>query len=153
MINFYFILLNLLNRFDGILGMSMHKAAHPSGSVGSSNPCHLRGWRLHHHVDGVCHVVCAFCVDSDSWLVSRTCRMYILEVSQSGPPRLVPYQTLVPFRIPAESSQNVPPSFKEGTTGLLRGIGLLVAHATQSRGWDEFFGGFNPNLFDGIWIE
>ena len=66
MINFYFILLNLLNRFDGILGMSMHKAAHPSGSVGSSNPCHLRGWRLHHHVDGVCHVVCAFCVDSDS---------------------------------------------------------------------------------------
>ena len=34
--------------------------------------------------------------------------------------------TLVPFGIPAESSRNVPPSFKEGTTGLLRGIGLLV---------------------------
>ncbi len=77
--------------------------------------------------------------------------MYILEVSQSGPPRLAPYRALVPFGIPAESSRNVPPSFKEGTTGLLRGTaGLLVAHATRSRGWDEFFGGFNPRLFDGI---
>ena len=32
-----------------------------------------------------------FCVVSDSWLVSRTHRTYILEVSQSEPPRLAPY--------------------------------------------------------------
>ena len=34
----------------------MRKAAHPSGGVGSSNPRRLRGWRLHHHGDGVCQV-------------------------------------------------------------------------------------------------
>ena len=52
-INFYFNLLNLLNCFNGILGKIMRKAAHPSGSVGSSNPRRLRGLRLHHHGDGV----------------------------------------------------------------------------------------------------
>ena len=72
--------------------MNMGKAAHPSGSMGSSNPRRLRGERLHHHGDGVCHVVCAFWTVSDSWLVSCTRRMYILEVLQSEPPRLAPYQ-------------------------------------------------------------
>ena len=56
--------------------------------MGSSNPRCWRGERLHHHVDGVFHVVCAFCVVSDSWLVSSTCCTYILEVLQSGPPGL-----------------------------------------------------------------
>ena len=42
---------------------------------------------------------------------------------------------------------------KEGTSGLLCGTGLLGAYATQPCGWDEFFGGFNPHLFDGIWTE
>ena len=69
----------------------MRKAAHPSGGMGSSNPRRWRGERLHHHGDVVCHVVCAFCAVSDSLLVSRTRRTYILEVSQSSPPRLPPY--------------------------------------------------------------
>jgi hypothetical protein len=43
--------MNLLNRFDGVLGKIMRKAAHPSGGVGSSDPRRLRGWRLHHHGD------------------------------------------------------------------------------------------------------
>jgi hypothetical protein len=38
----------------------MHKAAHPSGGMGSSNPRHWRGERLQHHGDVVCHGVCAF---------------------------------------------------------------------------------------------
>jgi hypothetical protein len=49
-----FNLLNLLNHFDSFLVKIMHKAAHPSGGVGSSNPHRLRGWRLLHHGDGVC---------------------------------------------------------------------------------------------------
>ena len=59
----------------------VHQIHAAAGASGSTN-----------HGDGVCHVVCAFCVVSDSWLVSCTCCMYILEVSQSGPPRLAPYQ-------------------------------------------------------------
>jgi len=43
--------LNLLNRFDGGIETSMRKAAHPSGSVGSSNPRRWRGERLHNHGD------------------------------------------------------------------------------------------------------
>ncbi len=39
----------------------MHKAARPSGGVGSSNPHHWRGKRLHHHGD-VCCVVLWLCV-------------------------------------------------------------------------------------------
>jgi hypothetical protein len=66
LINFYINFLNLLNRFDGSIGTSMRKDAHPSGGVGSSNPCRWRGERLHHHGDGVCHVVCAICAVSDS---------------------------------------------------------------------------------------
>jgi hypothetical protein len=54
LIIFYINLLNLLNRFDGSIGTSMRKAAHPSGGVGSSNPRRQRAWRLHHHGDGVC---------------------------------------------------------------------------------------------------
>jgi hypothetical protein len=45
---------HLLNRFDSFLGKIMRKATHPSGGLGSSNPRRLRGWRLHHHGDGVC---------------------------------------------------------------------------------------------------
>ncbi len=36
-------------------------------------------------------VICAFCVSFDSWLVSRTCPTYVLEVLQSVPSKLVPY--------------------------------------------------------------
>jgi hypothetical protein len=32
----------------------MHKDAGPFGGVDSSNPHCQRGWRLHHHGDGVC---------------------------------------------------------------------------------------------------
>jgi hypothetical protein len=46
--------LNLLNRFDGGIGTSMRKAAHPLGGVGSSNPRRWRGERFHHHGGGVC---------------------------------------------------------------------------------------------------
>ena len=53
LINFYFDLLNLLNRFDGGIGTNMRKAAHPSGGMGSSNLRRWRGERLHHHGDGV----------------------------------------------------------------------------------------------------
>jgi hypothetical protein len=49
--NFYINLLNLLNCFDGGIGTSMRKAAHPSGGVDSSNPRRWRGERLHHHGD------------------------------------------------------------------------------------------------------
>ena len=54
LMNFYINLLNPLNRFDGGIGTSMRKAAHPSGGVSSSNPCRWRGERLHNHGDGVC---------------------------------------------------------------------------------------------------
>jgi hypothetical protein len=54
LINFYLNLMNLLNCFDGGLGTNMHKAAHPSGGMSSSNPRHWRGKQLQHHVDGVC---------------------------------------------------------------------------------------------------
>ena len=50
-INFYFNLLNLLNRFDGGNGTNMRKAAHPSGGMGSSKPRHWRGERLQHYGD------------------------------------------------------------------------------------------------------
>jgi hypothetical protein len=54
----------------------MRKAAHLSGGMGSSNPRRWRGDRLHHHGDGVCHVVCAFVRfltrDSSDVLVVRT---------------------------------------------------------------------------------
>jgi len=53
LIIFYINLLNLLNRFNGGIGTSMRKAAHPSGGVGSSNSRRWRGERLHHHGDGV----------------------------------------------------------------------------------------------------
>jgi len=56
----------LLNRFGSGLGTNMRKAVHPSGGMGSSNPRRWRGERHQHHGDVVCHVVCAFCVVSDS---------------------------------------------------------------------------------------
>jgi hypothetical protein len=39
---------NLFNRFNGDIGTNMRKATHPSGGMGSSNPCRWRGERLHH---------------------------------------------------------------------------------------------------------
>jgi hypothetical protein len=42
----------------------MRKAVHPFDGVGSSNSHSLRGEWLCHHGDGVCKVVCAFCVVS-----------------------------------------------------------------------------------------
>ncbi len=59
-INFYIYVLNLLNSFDGGIGTNMRKAAHPSGSMGSSNPRRWRGELLHHHDDGVWQVVVLF---------------------------------------------------------------------------------------------
>jgi hypothetical protein len=49
----------------------MSKANHPSGGVGSSNPRRLRGWRLHHHGDGVCWVF-VLCVSVLSSYVDST---------------------------------------------------------------------------------
>ena len=90
-------LLNLLNRFNGSLRTNMHKAAHPSGGMCSSNPRCWRGEQLQHHGEVDCHVVCAFCVVSNLWLVSRTRHTYILEVLQSEPPTLAPYHTPMPW--------------------------------------------------------
>jgi hypothetical protein len=84
--------MNQTKSFNGGNGKGMRKATHPSGVMCSSNPCHWRGWRLHRHGGGACHAVCPFCVLSDLWLNSRTCRTYVLEVLQSEPPRLAPYQ-------------------------------------------------------------
>jgi hypothetical protein len=42
----------------------MHKNAHPSGGVDSSNPCRWRDGWLCHHGDGVCKAICAFCAVS-----------------------------------------------------------------------------------------
>ncbi len=43
----------------------MRMATHPSaGGKDSSKPRRWRGERLHHHGDGVCMVVCAFCAVS-----------------------------------------------------------------------------------------
>ena len=68
-------LLDLLNRFDGGIGTSMRKAAHPSGSVGSSNPCRWRGKRLHNHGDGVCLFVLFvwFCLMTRQSYLSYVC--------------------------------------------------------------------------------
>jgi hypothetical protein len=54
-IYFYINLSNLLNFFGGGIGMNMCKsnAPHPSGGMGSSNPCRWRGDGLHHHGDGM----------------------------------------------------------------------------------------------------
>ncbi len=71
--------------------MNMRNVAHPSGGMGSSNPCRWRGERLHHHGDGVWKVICAFFVVFDSWLVGRTHPAYVLEVLQSEPHRLASY--------------------------------------------------------------
>ena len=70
-INFYLNLWNLFNRFDGDIGTNMRKAAHPSGGMGSSNPCRWRGERLHHG-GGVCLLFVLF---EPSCLVVVTRRM------------------------------------------------------------------------------
>jgi hypothetical protein len=61
-----YILINLLNLtkpFNSSLRQYMRKAAHPSGGMDSLNPHCWRDKRLHHHGDGVCKVICAFCAD------------------------------------------------------------------------------------------
>jgi hypothetical protein len=65
--------MNLLNRFDGGIGTNMHKAAHPSGGMDSSNPHRWRGEWLHHHGDGVCLLFVQMCrlVWSSSLVVCR----------------------------------------------------------------------------------
>ena len=47
-------LLNLNKPIDSGLEKWVHKAAHHSGNMVSSNPCRWRGERLHHHGGGVC---------------------------------------------------------------------------------------------------
>ena len=59
------LVVKLLNCFDGGIGTNMRKAPHPSGVMGSSNPRCWRCEQLHHHGDGVCYVICAFCVVID----------------------------------------------------------------------------------------
>ena len=46
--------MNLFKSFDSGLGKNMRRAARPLGGLDSSNPRRWRGWRLHHHGDGVC---------------------------------------------------------------------------------------------------
>ena len=60
------------DRCDGDIEMNMRKAAHPSGGMGSSNPCRWRGERLHHG-DGVCLLFVQMCrlVWSSSLVVCR----------------------------------------------------------------------------------
>ncbi len=132
-INFCFNLLNLLNRFDGGLGTNMRKADHPSGGMDSSNSRHWRGERLQHHDgDVVCHVVCAFCGVSDSWLVSRTCRTYILEVLQSEPPRLAPYLTKW-----ATQACTIPQDDKLIIYHI--GVTILLVFLTKAKNWSIKF--------------
>ena len=64
--------MNLLKPFDSGPEKGLRKAAHPSGSVESSHPCHLRGKQLHHHGGGVC---CVFVLCVASHLVVVTRRM------------------------------------------------------------------------------
>jgi len=75
LINFYIIFMILLNLFNSGVGLNIRKAARPYSGMDSSNPRHWRGERLHHHGDGVCHVVCAFCAVSSglhhSWYVDK----------------------------------------------------------------------------------
>ncbi len=67
--------------FNGGLGKNMCKAAHPSGSVGSSNSHCWRGEQLCHHGDGVWEVVCAFC--GISWfLTPQSGSLYVQNVRQ-----------------------------------------------------------------------
>ncbi len=56
--------MNLFKSFNSGLGQYMRKAAHPSGSVESSNPCRWRGKRLHHHGGDVCCVIVLLWMDS-----------------------------------------------------------------------------------------
>jgi hypothetical protein len=56
-------LLNLTKPFDSGLRQYMCKAARPSGGLDSLNPHRWRGKQPHHHGDGVCEVICAFCAD------------------------------------------------------------------------------------------
>ena len=48
--------MNLFKSFDSGLGQYMRNASRLSGGVESSNPCHWRGKRLHHHGGDVCCV-------------------------------------------------------------------------------------------------
>ncbi len=48
--------MNLFQSLDSGLGQYMHKAAHPSGGMESSNQNRWRGKWLHHHGGDVCCV-------------------------------------------------------------------------------------------------
>ncbi len=67
--------------FNGSLGKNMCKVAHPTGSVGSSNPHCWRGEQLCHHGDGVWEVFCDFC--AISWfLTPQSGSLYVKNVWQ-----------------------------------------------------------------------
>jgi hypothetical protein len=53
--------MNLVKPCDDGIEKNMRQAARSSGGMDSSNPRHWRGEWLHHHGDGICSVVCAFC--------------------------------------------------------------------------------------------
>ncbi len=63
-IDFYINLLNLNKPFNNGLKKWMHKAAHHSDSVDSSNPRRWRGKRLHHHGSSVCWLFVLLWMDS-----------------------------------------------------------------------------------------
>ncbi len=89
--------MNLLKLFNNGLSKNMRKA-NPCSGRDSSNTYRLRGERLHHHDDGVCNVLCAFCVGL-VWLLSLVlCRQVPCDNPKigfkallSGPPRLAPH--------------------------------------------------------------
>jgi hypothetical protein len=88
-----------INCFDGGLGTSICKVAHPSGGLDSLNPHYWRAGRLHHHGGGVCYLFVLLWMDSwrHETIVCQKVRennpKVGLWVSQSGPPRLHHTQT------------------------------------------------------------
>jgi hypothetical protein len=52
--------MNLFKSFDSGNGQNSQKAARPSSGMDSSNPCHWKSWRLHHHGDGVYYLFVLF---------------------------------------------------------------------------------------------
>ena len=84
----------------GVISLCVHVQGHPSGGMGSSNPCRWRGKWLQPHGDVVCHVVCAFCAFSyghhHTLYIDKFGRL-ISRVWQSGSPRgqALSFSTLV----------------------------------------------------------
>ncbi len=81
----------------------MRKAAHPSGGMDSSNPCHWRDGRLHHHGRGVYWIGCVL------WMVSWRHKLIVckkwyknnpkmrLTALLSDPPMRAPYLKRIGF--------------------------------------------------------